>query len=168
MTVDQIIALIQGLGTLAIAAFILFQNKILNTQITNQNQMISNLKSFQEIIDIKKVREYVDLREETHQEKVKLMKSEFEKTLESELKKSKDEAEKTKQFYTETTLALSRLLVNLDEKERLKFMTANLKSNYSIYQKLVTIMTKIDNIKISKIEFIDYDKLLSNYQNKPE
>jgi hypothetical protein len=122
MSQEQIIvAAIQGIVSIAILIAVLWKNSILKTQIEKSNAIISNIEAYQKLIDLQKLKEFVDISEQTILKKTEMEKKELEQKLHREIiEPLKTENEQTKGKYGEVVFAVGYNIVNFFKQEKRK------------------------------------------------
>lgn len=147
MDATTIIAGIQAFGTLVVGVFLIYQNRILRTQVESQGQLITNMKSFQDIFDLKTLEEYVQIQEKRVVGKTEIEKREFEEKFKKELEAMKKTHEESVQINLELTkVFFSVITTHLDKDQRRKIISEKFPTQSENYINLLEQYEKEFNI----------------------
>ncbi len=115
--ISTIISIIPSSIAVVIGIIIIRQNKILKTQINSQNSIITNMESYSKLIDIEKLKQFVEVREITIKESAEFDKKAFQEKLhEEQLKPLQKEQEQMLEVIAD--LMKSHILMSIRHNKR--------------------------------------------------
>ena len=109
---EQIAPYVQIILTVVVGCFILYQNRVLKTQVKTQGEMMTNIKSFMDIISLNRLKEYGEILEKTGDNKVILAEQEFEKKLREQMDIQKANKEQYEKSTVELNTVVYEYLIN--------------------------------------------------------
>jgi hypothetical protein len=131
---EHIIPWIQLGATATLTLFIIFQNRILRTQVAKQNEIINNMKAYADIIKLDEIKKYVEMREQTIKDLTEKEKRELEQEffsikskLENEVQKKGAESSTLEDMFIETLAFSARYVIKFvpDTEQKRKTFIAN-------------------------------------------
>jgi hypothetical protein len=135
MNANLVLSVIQIFIAILIFGFVLYQNRILKTEIAQQNSIIKNIDAYTKILDISKLEDYVKIREKTISSEGELAKRE----LEEKIKKMSDGVKFTGELAVELSTLVFVVLVKHKKDTAMSIIDKDFKSDplKVLYQKAI-------------------------------
>src|SRR6185436_11157618 len=118
--IQTIVLVLQGIVVIAVPLILLYQNRILKSQVTKQADIINSMKAYADILNLDNIKQYVDMREQTFKDTTEKEKEQLRAIILEVATKMGEIIKTTHEEHQETILGYAEVIAYL-----VKYISAN-------------------------------------------